>query len=159
MGIDFTLPPEVEDVRLRVRKFMEAEVRPVADGLLREGADRRRYVEEIVRLRQRAKDDEIHEAERVAERREGQRYAGQRQRHRIAGHQRGDDRHHHKHGEEFGERHQRTFASAFSARIACATPCSAISAANSGISVLSTNTSGRPLDSCERSRIAQERAA
>ena len=56
MPIDFTLPPEVEDVRLRVRKFMEAEVKPVADDLQRDGAERRAYVEAIVKLRQRAKD-------------------------------------------------------------------------------------------------------
>src|SRR3972149_1970449 len=56
MPIDFTLPPEVEDVRKRVRAFMEQEVRPVADGLQREEADRRRYVEEIRRVRQGAKD-------------------------------------------------------------------------------------------------------
>src|SRR3990170_4960105 len=56
MPIDFTLPPEVEDVRLRVRKFMEAEVKPVADDLQRDGAERRAYIEGIGRLRQRAKD-------------------------------------------------------------------------------------------------------
>ena len=56
MAIDFTLPQEVEDVRKRVRTFMDAEVRPVADGLTRDGADRRRYVEEIVKLRGRAKE-------------------------------------------------------------------------------------------------------
>jgi acyl-CoA dehydrogenase len=55
MPIDFTLPKEVEDVRARVRTFMDAEVRPVAEGLTREGADRRRYGEEIVKLRQRAR--------------------------------------------------------------------------------------------------------
>src|SRR3990172_5900908 len=56
MPIDFQLPPDVEAVRLRVRKFMEAEVKPVADGLQREDADRRRYVQEIVKLRARAKE-------------------------------------------------------------------------------------------------------
>ena len=56
MSIDFTLPPEVEDVRLRVRKFMEEEVRPVQDGLQREEAERGRFIQEIVKLRQRAKD-------------------------------------------------------------------------------------------------------
>ena len=55
MPIDFQLPPDVEAVRLRVRKFMEAEVKPVADGLQREDADRRPYVQEIVKLRERAK--------------------------------------------------------------------------------------------------------
>ena len=28
MPVDFTLSPEVEDVRMRVRKFMDEEVRP-----------------------------------------------------------------------------------------------------------------------------------
>ncbi|MEX2160274.1 MAG: acyl-CoA dehydrogenase family protein [Dehalococcoidia bacterium] len=56
MAIDFTLPAEVEDVRKRVRTFMDAEVRPVADSLTRDGADRRRYVEEIVKLRGRAQE-------------------------------------------------------------------------------------------------------
>ncbi len=56
MAIDFTLPPEVEDVRLRVRTFMDEEVRPVQDGLRGEGAERGRFIQEIVKLRQRAKD-------------------------------------------------------------------------------------------------------
>ena len=56
MAIDFTLPPEVEDVRLSVRKFMDEQVRPVQDGLQREGAERNRFIQEIVKLRQRAKD-------------------------------------------------------------------------------------------------------
>ena len=56
MSIDFTLPPEVEDVRLRVRKFMEEEVRPVQEGLQREEAERNRFIQEIVKLHQRAKD-------------------------------------------------------------------------------------------------------
>src|SRR3990170_1957380 len=56
MPIDFTLPKEVEDVRARVRAFMDAEVRPVADSLQQNGAGRRRYVEEIVKLRRRAKE-------------------------------------------------------------------------------------------------------
>ena len=43
MPIDFTLPPEVEEVRGKVRTFMEAEVRPVAQMLEQEGADRRAY--------------------------------------------------------------------------------------------------------------------
>ena len=56
MPIDFTLPPEVEEVRGKVRTFMEAEVRPVAQMLEQDGADRRRYVEEIVKLRGRARE-------------------------------------------------------------------------------------------------------
>ncbi|MCH7699062.1 MAG: acyl-CoA dehydrogenase family protein [Chloroflexi bacterium] len=56
MAIDFTLPPEVEDVRLRVRTFMDEEVRPVQEGLQREEAERGRFIQEIVKLRERAKD-------------------------------------------------------------------------------------------------------
>lgn len=56
MPIDFKLPPDVEEVRLRVRTFMDQEVRPVQEQLQAAGADRRRYAEEIVRLRQKAKD-------------------------------------------------------------------------------------------------------
>ncbi|OGO51733.1 MAG: acyl-CoA dehydrogenase [Chloroflexi bacterium RBG_16_68_14] len=56
MPVDFTLSPEVEEVRLRVRKFMDEEVRPIQDTLRGAGADRRAYVEQIVKLRQRAKE-------------------------------------------------------------------------------------------------------
>ena len=56
MPIDFALPPDVEETRLRVRKFMEEEVRPVQDGLSQNGADRQAYVEAIVKLRGRAKE-------------------------------------------------------------------------------------------------------
>jgi acyl-CoA dehydrogenase len=55
MPIDFALPPDVEELRLKVRTFMDAEVRPVAEGLQQNGADRRGYVEAIVKLRERAK--------------------------------------------------------------------------------------------------------
>ena len=57
MAIDFTLPPEVEDVRLRVRTFMDEEVRPVQEGLQREEAERGRFIQEIVKLRERAKSE------------------------------------------------------------------------------------------------------
>ncbi len=56
MTIDFTLPPEVEEVRVRVRTFMEAEVRPVQQRLERNESERRAYVEEIVKLRAKAKE-------------------------------------------------------------------------------------------------------
>ena len=56
MPIDFALPPEVEEVRAKVRKFMEEEVRPVQEGLQRDEADRSRFVQEIVKLRARAKE-------------------------------------------------------------------------------------------------------
>ena len=55
MPIDFNLAPDVEEVRQRVRKFMESEVRPAEDKLREEKADRNAYVQAIVRLRQKAR--------------------------------------------------------------------------------------------------------
>lgn len=56
MPVDFRLPEDVEEIRMRVRSFMDEDVRPVSEGLRRASADRRRYIEEIVKLRQRARD-------------------------------------------------------------------------------------------------------
>jgi acyl-CoA dehydrogenase len=60
VSIDFTLPPEVEEVRLRVREFMETEVRPAEEKLFGNaagpGPDRADVVRMIVELRQKAKD-------------------------------------------------------------------------------------------------------
>jgi acyl-CoA dehydrogenase len=56
MAIDFTLSPEVEDVRLRVRRFMDEEVRPTEQKLRDGEADRNSYVSAIAGLRQRAHD-------------------------------------------------------------------------------------------------------
>ena len=55
MPIDFNLAPEVEEVRQRVRSFMESEVRPAEDKLREEKADRNAYVQAIVQLRQKAR--------------------------------------------------------------------------------------------------------
>jgi acyl-CoA dehydrogenase len=57
MPIDFNLAPEVEEVRQRVRKFMESDVRPAEDKLREEKADRNAYVQAIVQLRQKARAD------------------------------------------------------------------------------------------------------
>jgi acyl-CoA dehydrogenase len=59
MAIDFTFPPEVEDVRLRVRDFMVKEVDPVAAEVQAAGGDRRRWIEAIVELREKAKEWEL----------------------------------------------------------------------------------------------------
>jgi len=56
MPIDFNLPPDVEDVRLRVRKFMDEEVRPAEDELRGRNGDRESYVKAIVGLRKRAQE-------------------------------------------------------------------------------------------------------
>lgn len=54
MPIDFQLPPDVEDVRQRVRKFMDDEVRPREQELGDREADRGSYVRAIMELRQKA---------------------------------------------------------------------------------------------------------
>jgi acyl-CoA dehydrogenase len=55
MPIDFNLAPDVEEIRQRVRKFMESDVRPAEDKLREEKADRNAYVQAIVQLRQKAR--------------------------------------------------------------------------------------------------------
>ena len=57
MAIDFSLPPELEEIRMRVRSFMDENVRPVQEKLQEEKADRRAYVQEIVKLREKAKGE------------------------------------------------------------------------------------------------------
>jgi len=57
MAIDFTLPPDVEQVRRRVREFIDGEVRPAEEKL--DEDDRRALVETIIDLRQKAKDWEL----------------------------------------------------------------------------------------------------
>ncbi|HXM55492.1 MAG TPA: acyl-CoA dehydrogenase family protein [Candidatus Dormibacteraeota bacterium] len=56
MPIDFSFPPEVEDVRRRVREFIEHEVRPAADRLAAAGGDRAAWVGVIGELRGRARE-------------------------------------------------------------------------------------------------------
>ena len=55
MPIDFQLPPDVEEVRLKVRAFMDTEVRPIEKKLQEEEADRSTYVRNIFELRQKAR--------------------------------------------------------------------------------------------------------
>jgi acyl-CoA dehydrogenase len=55
MPIDFQLPPDVEEVRLKVRSFMDSEVRPREKDLGDREADRASYVRTIVELREKAK--------------------------------------------------------------------------------------------------------
>ncbi|MCH7576334.1 MAG: acyl-CoA dehydrogenase family protein [Chloroflexi bacterium] len=55
MPIDFNLSPEVEEVRQRVRTFMDAEVRPVEEKLRQDKADRNAYVQAIIGLRKKAR--------------------------------------------------------------------------------------------------------
>jgi acyl-CoA dehydrogenase len=60
MSIDFTLPADVEAVRLRIREFMDAEVRPAEEKLYANAPggepDRREVVAMIIDLRQKAKE-------------------------------------------------------------------------------------------------------
>src|SRR5512145_2781346 len=56
MPVDFELAPEIQDVRNRVRTFMNEEVRPMEEKLSSNGADRNAYRMEIGRLRERAKE-------------------------------------------------------------------------------------------------------
>jgi acyl-CoA dehydrogenase len=60
MSIDFTLPADVEQIRQRVRDFMEAEVRPAEEKLHADAPngvpDRKDVVRMIVELRQKAQE-------------------------------------------------------------------------------------------------------
>ncbi len=53
--IDFTFPPEVEDVRLRVRSFMDEEVRPRWEAT--DQNERKQVVKAIVELRAKARNE------------------------------------------------------------------------------------------------------
>ena len=53
--IDFTFPPEVDEVRLKVREFMDTRVRPEWDATDQD--DRAAVVGTIVKLRKVASDD------------------------------------------------------------------------------------------------------
>jgi len=54
MTIDFSFPPDVEEVRLRVREFMTREVKPRESDDLWEDSNRRKLVETIIDLRGKA---------------------------------------------------------------------------------------------------------
>jgi acyl-CoA dehydrogenase len=58
MAIDFTLSPELEELRDRVRTFMDKEVRPAEDELdVARHGDRGQMVKHIVTLRKKAQDE------------------------------------------------------------------------------------------------------
>jgi acyl-CoA dehydrogenase len=54
MTIDFSFPPDVEEVRLRVRDFMAKEVKPRESEDLWKDENRRQLVETIIDLRKKA---------------------------------------------------------------------------------------------------------
>ncbi len=53
--IDFTFPPEIDEIRLKVRDFMDAEVRPAEDKV-GDDADRREWRDVIIALRGKARE-------------------------------------------------------------------------------------------------------
>ena len=53
--IDFSFEPEIEEVRLKVRKFMDTEVRPAWEAT--DESDRSAVVRTIVKLRAQARND------------------------------------------------------------------------------------------------------
>ena len=56
MAIDFTFPPEVEEIRLKVRDFMADVVRPIEEKAEADSWDRSDWVRAIVDMRQAAKE-------------------------------------------------------------------------------------------------------
>ncbi len=57
MAIDFSLSPELEEIRLRIRTFIDAEVKPVEEIIDREKldeTDRERYVSSLIGMRKKA---------------------------------------------------------------------------------------------------------
>jgi acyl-CoA dehydrogenase len=59
MAIDFSFPPEIDEIRVKVREFMDTEVRPAEEKVRANGEDRGDWVRAIVDLRQKAKDWEL----------------------------------------------------------------------------------------------------
>jgi acyl-CoA dehydrogenase len=63
MTIDFSLPPDVEAIRQRVRDFMESEVRPAEEKLMADAPDgvpdRKDVVRMIIELRQKAHEWDV----------------------------------------------------------------------------------------------------
>jgi acyl-CoA dehydrogenase len=56
MAIDFTLTPELEDIRVRVRTFVDEVVRPAEEKMSGDDLDRADYIETIFGMRAQAKE-------------------------------------------------------------------------------------------------------
>ena len=56
MAIDFTFPPEIEDLRVKVRRFITEEVRPREAKIAEREGDRRFMIEQIIEMRGAAKE-------------------------------------------------------------------------------------------------------
>ena len=57
MSIDFSLSPELEEIRLRIRDFIQREVKPVEEVIERDNLaeqDRHEYVTKLVAMRKKA---------------------------------------------------------------------------------------------------------
>ena len=55
MAIDFTFPPEIDALRLKVREFVETVVRPAEAAIAERDGDRRFMIEQILEMRAAAK--------------------------------------------------------------------------------------------------------
>jgi acyl-CoA dehydrogenase len=55
MAIDFSFPPEIDEVRLRVRRFLDEVVRPAEAEIEAEPDDRKVLVEQVIRMRKAAR--------------------------------------------------------------------------------------------------------
>src|SRR5512139_4019810 len=56
MAIDFSFPPEIEDLRLKVRAFIAEVVRPAEQEIAKREGDRRFLIQSIIAMRVAAKD-------------------------------------------------------------------------------------------------------
>ena len=56
MAIDFTFPPELDEIRLKVRAFVDEVVRPVEDAAAAEDWDRDQWIKGIIEMRGKAKE-------------------------------------------------------------------------------------------------------
>jgi len=57
MAIDFRFGPEIQELRLRVRAFMDTEVRPVEREVEAAGGERKEWRRAVVKLRERAQNE------------------------------------------------------------------------------------------------------
>ena len=56
MAIDFTFPPELDEIRLKVRAFVDEVVRPVEETAAAEDWDRDHWIKAIIEMRGKAKE-------------------------------------------------------------------------------------------------------
>ncbi|HEX4901978.1 MAG TPA: acyl-CoA dehydrogenase family protein [Acidimicrobiales bacterium] len=56
MAIDFTFPPEVEEIRFKVRDFIQGTVKPLEQEIEDSGGDRKVLVKNYIRMRELAKE-------------------------------------------------------------------------------------------------------